>query len=139
MSVIHAYVFFEKQQCREAMEFYHSCIGGELFVQTIADSPVKDQFPPEAQNSVMHASISKGDLMIMASDHMGDDPYKVGNHISLSLSCDTREEMESTFSKLAEGGHVFQAPKEEFWGDVFGQLTDKYGFNWMVFYTPKKE
>jgi PhnB protein len=139
MAVIQAYLFFENQQCKEAMEFYHSCIGGDLFLQTIAESPAKDHFPPEMHNNIMHASISKGDLMLMASDYMDNVPYKVGNNVSLSLTCDSREEMDSVFRKLAEGGSIYQEPKEEFWGDVFGNLTDKYGVIWMVVYTPKKE
>lgn len=57
--------------CKEAMEFYHACLGGELSVMRVADSPMKDQSPAEIQNNVIHARLAAGDLVFMASDTLG--------------------------------------------------------------------
>ena len=35
--------------CREAMTFYQSCLGGELTIQTVGESPVAGQMPPSMQ------------------------------------------------------------------------------------------
>ena len=42
------------------------------------------------------------------------------------------------FNKLSEGGHVDMPLAKQFWGDTFGQLTDKFGMHWMVNITAKK-
>lgn len=33
--------------CAEAMAFYQSCLGGELTVTKVGDTPMKTQMPPE--------------------------------------------------------------------------------------------
>jgi len=137
MSAIHAYLFFTGK-CREAFEFYQECIGGELFLQTLGESPVADQFADKA-DWIMHAALTKNGLTIMGSDMMTDEQAVPTNAISLSLSCDSEAELQEVFAKLSDGGKVNSPLKTEFWGDIFGQLTDKYGFNWMVGFTPEKK
>ena len=46
--------------------------------------------------------------------------------------------MERTYEKLKQDGQATMPLKEQFWGDKFGMLTDKFGIKWM-FYCPKKE
>lgn len=137
MSQLHAYLFYNGK-CREAFEFYQSCIGGELYLQTLGESPMADQFKDKA-DWIMHAALTKGGLNLMGSDMMTEEQAVPTNAVSLSLSCDSEAELREVFDKLAVGGKVNYPLKEEFWGDIFGQLTDKYGFNWMVGYTPEKK
>ncbi len=33
--------------CREAMNFYKSCLGGELILQTVANRPSRRKCPPK--------------------------------------------------------------------------------------------
>ena len=53
MAQLNPYLTFNGN-CRQAMEFYKACLGGELSLTTVGDSPMKDQMPAEAQNAVMH-------------------------------------------------------------------------------------
>ena len=46
--------------------------------------------------------------------------------------------MERTYEKLKQDGQATLPLKEQFWGDQFGMLTDKFGIKWM-FNCPKKE
>ncbi len=46
--------------------------------------------------------------------------------------------MERTYEKLKQDGQPTMLLKEQFWGDKFGMLTDKFGRKWM-FNCPKKE
>ena len=39
------------------------------------------------------------------------------------------------FNALAEGGQITMPIADQFWGDYFGSLTDRFGVNWMVNYT----
>jgi PhnB protein len=75
--------------------------------------------------------------MIMASDMIaGMGPQRVeGNNISLSVHPDSRQDADRIFNALAEGGTITMPMADQFWGDYFGSLTDRFGINWMVNYS----
>src|SRR3954471_15842712 len=93
---------------REVLTFYKDCIGGELTLQTIGESPIADQMPPDKKNSIMHGMLRNGNMTIMASD-MGSPDGTLGNTLSLMLDCASDEEGERYFKKLAAGGKVRDA------------------------------
>jgi PhnB protein len=125
--------------CREAMTFYKECLGGDLTMQTMGESPMGAQAPAGDKNKIMHVASKKDGLEIMASDMMGPGSAVYGNTINLMIACTSEQEINSYFSKLSKGGKAGHALKEEFWGDVFGDLTDKFGIRWMLNWSkPKK-
>jgi PhnB protein len=130
MTQVFPYLFFNGN-CRQAMEFYAKHIGGELQIMTYAEAP-KGEVPPGLDDRIMHAALKKGDMMIMASDGMENDPIKFGNSVHLSLSVDTIEEAEKLFRTLSENGRVKMPLAESFWAKRFGTLTDAFGINWMI-------
>lgn len=138
MTHINPYLLFENN-CREAMTFYRDCVGGDLTMQTVAESAVAGQKSPDAAEKIMHASLTKkGMPMLMASDMLEPGAHAVqGNTISLSLNCSSEDEIQTIFAKLSEGGKVTQPLKDEFWGATFGMLTDKFGMHWMLNYNKK--
>ena len=139
MKRIDAYLFFDDNNCREVMTFYHECLGGELNLMTIAQSPMADKMPQHMAGLIMHACLTNGDLTLMASDNCLGQPIPKGKNVSLSLSCSSEEEVHAVYAKLSVGGQASNPPKMEFWGDVFGMLTDKYGQDWMTTYSPDKK
>ncbi len=58
MAQINAYLNFNGN-CREAMQFYKSCLGGELTVQTVEGSPIEFQCPVSMRHHVLHSSLLK--------------------------------------------------------------------------------
>jgi PhnB protein len=40
--------------------------------------------------------------------------------------------MREMFDKLCEGGEVKMKLEKMPWGDIYGQLTDKFGVDWMM-------
>lgn len=129
MAQIQAYLGFSGQCC-EAMAFYQEALGGELDVQTVGESPVAGEMPAEAAARVLHASLTRGDLVLLASD-MGGDVAPSGA-VSLMLQCDSADDLHATFGRLAQGGAVTHPPTPSFWGSLFGHLTDRYGVRWML-------
>ena len=115
---------------REAMEFYKECLGGDLEIMTFGDSQMGDQTPAEQKNNVMHSMLKTGGMVLMASDMMDPGDIVVGNNISICIVGDSKEAIEGYFAKLSEGGKVGHELKEEFFG-TYGDLTDKFGVNWM--------
>ncbi len=125
------YVRFNDGKCREAMNFYKECLGGELIIQTVSETPMAKDMPPEAQNSVMHASLKSEGLELSGSDMMRDKAV-VGDNVVLALNFDTEAEIRDIFAKLSTQGEVFMPLENAFWGAIFGVVTDKYGVEWML-------
>jgi PhnB protein len=125
---LNPYLFFSGN-CREAMEFYKGVFGGTLNVQTYDEVP--GQQAGAMKGKVMHASLTDGDAHLMASDSPQPDRLGTGK-ISLSLSGTDEQKLRTTFDRLAAGGKVTSALKKEFWGDIYGSLTDRFGVEWMV-------
>lgn len=136
MTQINAYLNFNGN-CREAMTFYKNCLGGELTVQTVEGSPIEAQCPAAMKQQVLHASLLKDNLVLMASDMTGPDGFIKGNTISLSLNCSSETEIKTFFSKLSSGGQITHPLQEQFRGATFGVLTDKYGIRWLLNYDKK--
>jgi PhnB protein len=132
MTQINAYLNFNGN-CRDAMTFYQACLGGELSLQTVGESPVAGNMPAEAKDRIMHASLTKGELVLMGSDMMGA-ALKPGNQITLSINCSSEEEINTFFANLAEGGQIQDPVADMFWGAKFGALIDKFGISWIVNY-----
>ena len=129
MTQINAYLHFGGN-CAEAMRFYKDCIGGELKMQTVGESPMAAGMPKEVHGNVLHSVLEKDGFVIMASDMMEPGVMVTGNRMALCVVCSSKEEIETFYSKLSAGGKVGHPLKEEFFG-TFGDLTDKYGIDWM--------
>ncbi len=121
--------------CREAMTFYKHCLGGELVLQSVEDSPMAEQWPEAVQKHILHASLTKGSLVLLASDMTDGQAVQEGNTISLSLNCTSHQELQSFFTALSEGARVTR-PVHAFFAGWMGALTDKFGISWM-FYAEK--
>lgn len=130
MTQLNPYLGFDGK-CREAMTFYKNILGGELTMQTMGESPMAAQMPPEAKNNILHSALITKNFTIMGSDMAGLDGVKRGNDVSLCLVCESKEEINTLYAKLSDGGKADHPLKEEFFG-TFGDLTDKYGFRWML-------
>lgn len=129
---LNPYIFF-KGNCREAMGFYKGIFGGELTVQTYSEAKMGDE---DQKDLIMHATLSNESMSLMGSDteKASDKAAK----ISLSIGGSDEAALRTIFEKLSDGGDVFSELKKEFWGDIFGTVTDKYGIEWMVNITPSK-
>ena len=130
MTNLTPYLFFNGE-CRQAMEFYRTCLGGELMVTTVQDTPAKDQMPAYQHDKVLNARLRSGELEISASDWLRPDRMPVrGNTACLYLSGGTVQVLQSLFQKLSEGGEVTDPLSVQFFG-TYGALNDKFGVRWM--------
>ena len=116
--------------CREAMEFYHQCLGGELHLQTLGDTPRSKNLPEHMSKFILHASLRKESLVLMGTD-MADGELLRGNAVSILLDCDDEVRTRTYYRKLGAGGLSTHPLDQTHWGDLFGGLTDKYGNHWL--------
>jgi PhnB protein len=133
---INTYLTFNGN-CREAMTFYQECLGGELTFQTIGESPLSDKMPKKMKDSILHSTLAKGDLIVMASDMVSEKGLIKGNTVLLSLNCSSEAEIKKCFEKLSTAGTVNHSLENSFWGALFGDITDKFGNNWILNYNEK--
>jgi PhnB protein len=133
MAQLNPYLNFNGN-CKEAMTFYQACMGGELTMQKVSESPMAAQLPSQAGASILHSTLTNGSLVLMGSDMIGAKLTR-GNDISISVICQDEEEINSLFANLSEGGNVRTPLHQSFWGATYGELTDKFGLNWMFNYS----
>ena len=77
---------------------------------------------------------------ILASNNMDstESSKTDSSCVHLSLGFEDLLKMERTYEKLKQNGQPTIPLKEQFWGDKFGMLTDKFGIKWM-FNCPTKK
>lgn len=126
MKATNIYLHFDGK-CRDAMTFYGTCLGGEPNFTPFAAGPNE-----KASDRIMHAELHSGPVVLMAADLAQGTPFYPGNNFSISITCESTEEMERIFSALSESGRIIMAPHDAFWGGRFGMLTDQFGISWML-------
>lgn len=132
MKHIRSYLTFSGN-CREAMNFYKDCLGGELNLQTIGDSPLAGKMPEKMHPWILHATLTNFDVVLMGTDMVQEEGRIRGNALSMMLDCSSEEEARTAFRKLSSGGGEVLHPLEiSFWGALFGDLKDKYGNTWLI-------
>ena len=129
MAQLNPYIHFNGN-CREAMEFYRNCLGGDLQLQTFAESAMASQVPPAIKDKIIHSRLEANDMVIIADDMTRPGVVTAGTNISLCIQSSSLKEIEPYFQKMAEGGNVFQPLTKAFFG-VFGIIRDKFGISWI--------
>lgn len=133
MSSINSYLRFNGN-CKEVMSFYKDCLGGELTMQKVGESPMAHNMPQQMQDKIMHATLKNDGFTIMASDLCDERGLIKGNNVSLMLDCDSEKQIRNTYERLSEGGKKTHPLEKTFWNALFGDLTDKFGINWLMNY-----
>jgi len=127
--------------CAEAMTFYHKCLGGELILTKLGDTPMRDMFPPEKHERIINAYIKSGDFEISATDWMASpefDPVQ-GNTYAIFVIGKTYDELKAVFDKIKDGDNNKRLQElHEMPFGTYGQFYDKYGIQW-IFKGEKKE
>jgi PhnB protein len=113
------YVNFQGR-AREAMEFYHEALGGNLDLQT------------GPGDSIRHARLEADGVLIIGSDGHPDYPAKVGDSMGIALGGTDKDRLTRIFNDLAEGGTVQMPLAKQPWGAEVGWLRDRFGINWNV-------
>lgn len=118
--------------CAEAMTFYRSCLGGDLTVVRLGDTPMGEQAPPEQRQKVTYARLENGRVDISATDwlHPTRAPSQ-GNTVAVYVQCDDYGELRSAFDKLSAGAdeQLLDDLRDMPFG-TYGHLADRYGVHW---------
>jgi PhnB protein len=127
-------------KCAEAMAFYQSCLGGDLTITKVGETPMKDHMPSEQHHKVAYAHLKSGVLEFSATDwlHPRRTP-KQGNTVAMYINGGKYIELRAIFDRLAAGSdnELLDDLRDLPFGS-YGHLADKYGIHWF-FQGEKKE
>jgi PhnB protein len=118
--------------CAEAMAFYQSCLGGDLAITKVADTPMKDHMPPGQHHKVAYAHLKSGAIEFSAIDwlHPARTP-KQGNTVAMYVNGGEYQDLRVIFDRLAAGAdkNLLDELRDMPFG-IYGHLADKYGVHW---------
>jgi PhnB protein len=118
----------------EAMQHWHEVFGGELHIARYGDMALEDLPFEPAPSAVAHAVLKLPAGEIAGSDVMDEKEYPLRDSAySLLYTTETPEEAHTIFQKLLEGGGSVGMPLEPApWGDLYGQVFDRFGVMWAL-------
>ncbi len=108
------YLYFDGC-CAEAFEFYRTVFGGEFSTRlTFAEGPL--EVPDAESGRIMHISLPVGEDELQGSDTVSTSgkPAKPSNNFAITLRPTTRDEADTIFAGLMEGGVRNSCPKGMF-------------------------
>ena len=118
--------------CAEAMTFYQSCLGGELAVTRLGDTPMGELAPPEQQGKVTYAHLQSDSVAFSATDWL--HPTRMpspGNTVAIYLEAEDYGELRAVFDRLAVGADrdLLDEVRDMPFGS-YGHLADRFGVHW---------
>lgn len=119
-------------RCAEAMTFYQSCLGGELAVVRVGDTPMAAQAPSGHQQKVAFAHLRSGAVEVSATDWRHPTrAFHPGNTVGVYLTSDDAMDLTTAFDKLSVGAEPgLLDPLTDMPFGLYGHLCDAYGFHW---------
>ena len=124
---------------RDALEWYHAVLGGEIQLMQYDAIPGMMGEPSEATR-IMHGQVDTEDgLTIMAADYpgsMADMPAASTGGVSICISGADSDRARGVWDRIAEGADIREPLQQAPWGDTFGMLTDRFGVPWMFSLSP---
>ncbi|WP_212936492.1 VOC family protein [Bacillus hominis] len=124
---ITTFLMFEGK-AEEAMNFYTS-----LFDQSeIVSMSRYDENGPGKEGTVIHATFTLNGQEFMCIDSYVNHNFTFTPAMSLYVTCETEEEIETVFNKLAQDGAVLMPLGSYPFSKKFGWLNDKYGVSWQL-------
>ena len=128
---LNPYLFFTGN-CKEAFTLYEKVLGGKIIaMMTHKETPAAEHTKPEWQDKIIHARMTFGDQVLMASD-APPEHHRPMQGFSASLTVQEPAEANRIFKAFSEDGQVTMPIQETFWAHRFGMLVDRFGTPWMI-------
>ena len=111
MATINPYLTFNGN-CEEAFNFYRSVFGGDFpYVGKFKDMPENPDYPvsESEKEKIMHISLPiSSETVLMGSDTSESfgKATEAGNNFSISVNCNSIEEVTRIYQELSEGGII---------------------------------
>ena len=123
------YLYF-KGGCEDALTFYADCgLGKIVDLRRYAGTPMEARDDGVWRDKVLHSLFEGDGLRFYASDGPDSEPMKGS---ALLIEMENADSAAAMFERLSAGGRVTVPLKKQFWGDVYGNFTDRFGVQWAI-------
>ncbi len=118
--------------CAEAMKFYSTCLGGELTLTRLGDTPMKAQHPPENYNKIVYALLRSDAIEFSATDWLHPTHKRqLGNTTAMYLTGTDIDRLKEIFRKLSDGAEQeFFVKLMDMPFGLYGRFADRFGVEW---------
>ncbi len=120
------HLWFDKE-AKEAAAFYVSVFGRG---SKIKDTTVIHD-TPSGDCDIVEFELRGREFMAISAGPL----FKFNPSISFFVYCETKNEVDSLWEKLFEGGKVLMPLQEYPWSKRYGWIQDKYGLSWQLILT----
>ena len=119
-------------QCREAMQLYHSVLGGTLQTMlTYGETPMASSVDSRWHDRIMHATLVLDGIELTGVDMIADSYQRPqGFFVTLTVSGIARAS--EIFRRLSHGGTIKLPFDKTFWSPGFGVFVDRFGIPWEI-------
>ncbi|MGD0188181.1 MAG: VOC family protein [Roseiarcus sp.] len=123
------YLYF-KGACETALKFYEACgLGAIRELRRYEGTPMAEREGGAWRDKVLHSVFEGPGLRLYASDGPDSEPMK---GCALLIEDDDADRAKALFAALSAGGRVTVPFAKQFWGDHYGNFTDKFDVQWAV-------
>jgi PhnB protein len=123
------YLYF-KGSCESALQFYEACGLGKIGeLRRYEGTPMAERDGAAWCEKVLHSVFEGPGLRLYASDGPDSEPMK---GCAILIEEDSLERAQTLFEALSAEGRVTVPFKKQFWGDHYGNFTDKFGVQWAI-------
>lgn len=138
MQKITPFLWFSNQ-AEEAANFYVSVFKNSkiLSVTRYQGGKELEEISGRKEGSVMTVEFKLDGQHFSALN--GGEVFKFTPAVSFTVECETAEELDALWAKLAEGGQVLMELGEYPFSKKYGWVQDKYGLSWQLILTGKPQ
>lgn len=115
-------------QAEAALNFYISLFKDSQIISITRYGPNE----PGTEGSVMHATFSLNGQQFMAIDSNVHHQFTFTPAISLYVSCETEQEIDTLFAQLSAGGSVLMPLSQYPFSKKFAWVNDRFGVSWQL-------
>jgi len=127
MQKITTFLMFEGQ-AEAALNFYISLFNDSKIINISRYGPNE----VGAEGSVMHATFSLNGQQFMAIDSYVKHGFTFTPAMSLYVTCETEQEIDTLYAQLAAGGNVMMPLGKYPFSSKFGWVGDQFGVSWQL-------
>ncbi len=121
--------------CEAALKFYEACgLGRIREIRRYEGTPMAERHGAAWRDKVLHSVFEGPGLRLCAADGPDSEPMK---GCAIFIENDEPDAAKSLFDALSAGGRVTVPFAKQFWGDHYGNFTDKFGVQWAMNCRPK--
>lgn len=128
MGKVTPFLMFQDGKAEEAMNYYISIIKDSEITSIVryGENESGDE------GTVMQATFSLKGQEFMCIDSNLKHQFSFTPSISIFVTCDSEEEINSIYQKLIEGGQALMPIGDYGFSQRFGWLNDRFGVSWQL-------